>query len=174
MRIIKTAALAIILSCLSLSAQAAFIAWDFASAGAHGGSITGSFDFNADTSSFANISVMTSGGSLPTTTFIGSGSGSSGSFGFFETAGPDLTGDDILVIFLSGAMTNAGGTIALNTVRIDTCVDAACNLSLIGTVDFDPTGSIVSRAVSVPEPGTISLLVIGFAAVAWVRRRKLA
>lgn len=179
MKILKSAALVVTLGCLSLSAQAISITWDIVGVGASGGSVTGSFVFDADTTTTSNVSVMTSGGALPTATysFPHPDFFFAGSLWFLEIAGADLTGGQSLFFVLASSMTNAGGTIGLIGVQTGVCVDVICSSldgSLPNTLDLSPAGSIVSRVTPVPEPSALSLLVMGLAGIAWVRRRKIA
>jgi hypothetical protein len=131
-----------------------------------GTTVTGSFTFDADTTTFSGLTMTTLGGtSVPATSSwvfntnnIFAEQNASGITGFeaVDALSGDETGAHLISLFstLGPLMTNAGGTINLDFFRAGTCADATCfsyNPDLPNSITGE--GQFVSGA-SVPEPGT--------------------
>ena len=115
---------------LAASASADQLTWDITGHFGDGGTISGSFVYDADLNQFSSIDVTTSAGSVlsgalytlhdpsytPTPDFL-----------LFATTTGDLTGTPVLSAGLVSAMTDAGGTIDLDTSGLsfseESCID---------------------------------------------------
>jgi PEP-CTERM motif-containing protein len=152
-------------------AQADAITWTLVNVTSLGSTITGSFVFDADTSTYSAIGITTSGGSIipneTWTNWVGFGASYgpaiSCCLGVVDTTLTNQTGANLLnLIFMTG-LTDAGGTIPISSTQQGTCNDANCNsftpyaTNPSGT-NSDVTGYVVS---STPEPGTLMLLATG-------------
>ena len=178
MRILKSAALVFTLGFFSLSAQAMSIQWTLKDALFDDGtSLTGSFFFDADTNTYSSINILTLAGTLTGRTYdtlTPIAQSATKLDLLFDAAAGGFTGDDRLLLLFVSALTNAGGTVDLSTAvgtrtREGTCANATCSGTL--PTRFLTAGSVMT---ALPEPGTLSLLAIGLAGIAWVRRRKVA
>lgn len=131
---------------------------------ADGTVITGTFVFDADTTTFSLLSITTSGGSsVPATSAwvfntnnAGCEANTAGDSGFcaVDALSGNETGAHDVSLFDTGGpvMTNAGGTLNLSFVRVGTCLDATCQTlttpdSLTGSGQFVSLGAL-------PEPAT--------------------
>lgn len=138
-----------------------------------GGTMTGSFTWNADTSSLTNISIQISGGSEPSldghlTT------GSSFSADFFAFNQSPATGNPGIHLNPNSSLTDAGGTLVIDSGMsfVGVCIDSACNdIGAVGGSLFGLSGSLVGTPVSsaTPECSTLALLVPGLIGLASVR-----
>jgi hypothetical protein len=131
-----------------------------------GTQVTGSFTFDADTTTFSALSMTTTGGtSVPATSswvfninLPGAEQNSGGITGFqaVDVLSGDETGAHIISLFRTSGplMTNSGGTINLDFFRAATCQDSTCsNVNSDLPNSLTGQGQFVSDS-SVPEPGT--------------------
>jgi hypothetical protein len=145
---------------LTASASANQVTWDITGQFDDGGTISGSFVYDADLNQFSSIDVTTSAGSvlsgalytLPDPCCI-----SAANFLLFVTATGDLTGTPVFSDFLVSPMTDAGGTIDLATsgplFSEESCANPICG------GPAGPERSVISGDVSsVPEPNTFLLV----------------
>jgi PEP-CTERM motif len=145
-----------------------------------GGSVLGSFIFDADTTSFDSVAIETTDGTALTGSVYPDFAGGDASIFFLYTdpsvlndLDPDLSGITILALGLTSPMTNAGGLIPLATLGQGSevaCTDPLCSQAGIrfivaGEVDGEPVSAV-------PEPSTLALLGIGLGAL-WLRRRRM-
>lgn len=99
--------------------------WQFQSAAGLGGTISGSFTYDADLDLYSDVSVATSGGNLPTQTFLFDVTAVPGpSVLEFAPINGDLTNIQILVVNLDALMTNVGGALGLDGVQLFTYINA--------------------------------------------------
>ena len=120
------------------SAQAVPLTWDLNNVVfGDGTTVTGSFVFDADTTTFSDLDLTSSGGTaVPAqNTWVYNtlcvGCQMNGGFAGFvavDSVGPDLTGAAVLSLFgsIGAPMTNAGGVIGLNFGVAGTCALADC------------------------------------------------
>ena len=187
MRILKAAALAIILSCLSLSAQAMSVRWELSGSLFQGGTAGGSFIYDATSMMFSDINLFTSAGSpsggLTFTEFVGE---SFNGLNFQQASVTDGTSTIALSLadITLAMLTDAGGILAINTSPFLRFAEFNCPAGASGCGTGSGTAvsnwgaggghTLTGTPISVPEPGTLSLLAIGLAGIAWIRRRKIA
>ena len=146
--------------------------------------VTGSFVFDADTTTFSGLNMTTSGGSsVPaTSSWVFNINGlpnteqNSGGYTGFEAvdaSSGDETGAHLIALFslLGPIMTDAGGTITLSIFDAGTCLGTRCldiNLDLPHSTSGQ--GEFTSET-STPEPST--LILGGSALILAGLRRKL-
>src|SRR5207248_1169338 len=131
-----------------------------------GTTVTGSFTFNADTTTFSALSMTTSGGtSVPATSswvfntnnLPNAEQNSAGITGFeaVDALSGNETGAHFISLFRTGGplMTNAGGTITLNFFRAGTCADVPC-ANVNSGAGNSQSGSGQFTAATTPEPST--------------------
>lgn len=104
----------------SVSVWAIPVTWTFKNAAfTDGGTITGSFVYDADQNQFSNINVTTTPGTgnlATTATYVAYDPAvvrSSVTLAFVTLSSGDLTGTRVLVVLMGAAMTNAGGDIPI-------------------------------------------------------------
>ena len=169
------------------SAQAAPLTWNLVNVSfGDGTTVTGSFVFDADTATFSNLNIATSGGSsvpADNTWFFGTCFScklntfpNSGFLATDQTAA-DLTGAHVISLFsIDGElMTNAGGVITLEFFRAGTCLTADCtfyNPDLPNSTTGSGQFSTSANTAAVPEPATLLLVGGGIAGLKRWRRKR--
>ena len=171
MRILKAAALAVILSCFSVSVQAMAVLWTLDDVEFDDDYYAnGSFVWDSSTSSLSNISITTTGTAAP-------------------LPGATYRTDDFSCVDLSPGcgltsifLTDITNSFVLSLEFVDPLLNAGSMIYIeVGGVSFERFESgtdfrnVVSGAVvgtALAEPGTLSMLTIGLAGIAWMRRRK--
>jgi len=164
-KILKSAALAIILSCLSLSAQAMAIGYNFDYTFLSGeilsGMLVGELQGDDDTVLVDSISMVSYTGS-PATIF---------NEGLLGPNTVSLSGS--VMNFVTAAPTPTLGGFEISTGAFDVALVAGPDISILENETYSAARwNLVAK--SLPEPGTLSLLAIGLVGIAWVRRRKIA
>lgn len=179
--------LAAVVLCLGAPAAAAPLTWNISGMFNDGGTMSGSFVYNADTNIFTSIDVTTTAGSL-----LGGSNYTlpvpcceglpSANFLLFVTATGDLTGTPILADYLTGSMTDAGGVINLGTADSgfpfyseEFCGDGTCTGPSDATKRDLISGTI--SAATVPEPASFASAGIGLGLLvlaSWRRKRQEA
>jgi len=174
MRIIFLRCISTLVALLMMSGlQAATITWNLNGVTFDdGGAASGSFGFDATASTFSNINVTTSGGSIsgdsystidPLTSF-------NGIFAFLTDNFPGQTNETAVAFFLSGLMTDAGGSILLSVPMGGEflCINEdPCSSNNITLRTFSG-GSITA----VPVPAAVWLFGSALAMLGWIRRKK--
>ena len=154
-------------------AQADDVTWTLVDVTSLGSTITGSFVYNADTATYSDIDITTTGGTvIPSETWTNwagfeatEGPGIACCLGVVDTSAADQTGADLLnLIFLTG-LTDAGGIVPIYETQEGSCAEASCvsyfpYASNPSGDNYAVTGYVESES-SVPEPGTLMLLLTG-------------
>jgi hypothetical protein len=127
-----------------------------------GGTATGSFDFDADTTTFSNVHIVTTAGSSFTgATYVASIADFSyaGKLEAVTTSMSDLTGAGLLTMYFGNDLSDAGGTVGVTEAQEGSCTSSSCtSFSSLGTRDSFPAGSVTASSVTVPEPASLALL----------------
>ena len=138
-----------------------------------GGTASGSFVFDAATTTYSDIMVQTSGGGQPTRTYDANALAALSQTLFFtQGTGPDFTNVVFLSAALTSAMTDAGGTISLfnfSALGERRCDDPSCTF---GTGIRSLTGGSIVAAAAVPVPAALPLMLSGLLAFAAIGRRR--
>lgn len=147
-----------------------------------GGSISGTFTYDADTNTYSAINlVTTAGGVYPGATFVatnGAGAFSNSSNLNVVTASGNGAGQPVLNLVWGASLTNAGGTVAIQASSAEGVCTVTCN-----SFNEPPTrralaapGSITSTA-PVPTLSEWAMILMAIAlagiSVVFVRHRKL-
>jgi hypothetical protein len=139
-----------------------------------GGTATGSFGYDADTNNFSAINITTSASGVFGATYGVPGLGTST---FFDTVTAfPVIGESRLAFELTAAMTNLGGTIAINLLGFISDVELLCtetSCSIFTTYRLLSKGAITTSPV--PIPAALPLLAAGLSAMGfmgWRRKRK--
>ena len=112
----------LLVAAVALTANAEPLTWTLNNVTTLGSSITGSFVFDANTSTYSSINITSSGGSvIPAETWTVSAEccSSLNSFlGLVDSSAPNETGADLLGLFLSPSLTDAGGTLGVSAAFV--------------------------------------------------------
>ena len=148
-----------------------------------GGTANGSFVFDADTTSYSNIMINTTAGSVlgaQAYTLLRPGSGTL-DFGFtiIDVVEADMTGNQHMAVVFASSLTNAGGTISFGSNGgfdpwEGTCSQADCKM---GFIDRNVvSGTVFARAPDstnpVPEPTGAVVFGVGMLCVAASNRSR--
>jgi len=155
----------------ALPAQAVPITWQLDGVTfSDGTSATGSFVYDADTSTGSLFNIVTTAGILPAFTYSPENSGLYNS-GFGPNALSFIADTGVRYFTLSffDALTNAGGIRAIN-------LDSSWDCNNCGTYRLVTAGSVRSQAApaEVPEPASALLAGTALGMLALVRRRRRA
>jgi hypothetical protein len=160
---------------LAATASANQVTWDITGQFDDGGTISGSFVYDADLNQFSSVDVTTSAGSVLSGalyTLPDPCCAPAANFLLFVTTTGDLTGTPVFSVGLASLMTDAGGTIDLATSGLgffseESCFDSDCSGPM------PPFRSVVSGDVSsVPEPSTLLLVLPLGVLIAALRRQR--
>jgi hypothetical protein len=143
-----------------------------------GGTLTGSFTFDADTREYSNINISLSGSSVQTSTvftFADAAANDDALFAYPTNPPADLTGTEFLQLQFLNALTDAGGTdpILGGNDYLLLCANAGCSTGALSNI---LSGSVTTSPASpTPEPASVALVLIGLcAACLWTARRSQA
>jgi len=172
-RLFLIASLAVAALLLPSLASADGITWTLSSLPlSDGGSLSGTFNYDASSNTYSAIDLTSTAGSLlggtlyttltppffSNTTFLGLGPATiPGSFA-------NLT---FLELYFNNSLTNAGGTDPAYAIEIF-CANSTCSNYV---ERCSPTGTVIGRPVSTPEPSTLFLLASAFLALFLLGRR---
>ena len=144
----------------------------------NGGTASGSFRFDADTATYSDVAVTTSGSGIDASFDLAAG-GDAGFLSLLNASdGPDFTGAPTLRLAFLDLLTNLGGEVGLElnsfSSAIASCGNAGCSI-LVGGVDFQlASGSVIGQGFpQVSEPGTLAILALGLAVLGVKRRRNI-
>ena len=178
----------LVLLCVPSIAAATGITWTLSGVTFDdGGTATGFFVFDATTATVLSADIVTSGGTLPGSTYTGMNLGST------DISDPlseivfvpipsltGLTGTPVLDLILATDLTNAGGSVALVGNGLGggelTCLDDACtepNVAPGAPLRLIMGGEVDSPVVSTPEPSALLLLCVGLVAFVGTAKRKV-
>ena len=159
---------------LAVSASAAPVVWYLDGVvRSDGGTVSGSFTFDADTAIYSAINIVATSGSsvLPGESYGAAQAGSSAIdlYTFPSPIPADLTGEVGLFLGFPAALTNSGGTVTLTaTSAIFECTNAVCDstltpIDLAGQITTNPP---VATAVSTWPMYGLILSIVGVFSVA--------
>lgn len=173
---IRKATLAIFVSVFMFGALQSYaipIKWELDINLSDGGTVSGSYVYDADSNIFSDISVSAVGGPFPAAssslTSVLTAYSNSSTLDLVPAIA-DLTGVQDVYIGLASAMTNVGGVIDISFVETYTCDDSTCDTFtlLYSATSFSGTAT----ATSVPEPATLGLLGLGLIGLGLTRRKR--
>jgi hypothetical protein len=138
-----------------------------------GGTVTGSFNYNATTNAYSSVNVASTAG-----LFFGGASYSTvtdavmagntvlglGQNPFYDG---DLTGQTLLEFIFNNPLTNAGGTDSVFAVEF-ICTNSNCVLPI---TRINYSGNVTSAPVGAPEPASLLLLASGLLSIFLLRFR---
>lgn len=150
------------------SADGVTVVWTFSGVTFDdGGTVSGSFDYNALHNTFSAIDITTTAGSAFAGTTYTSLSGGFGSTAFGPVLGKpsgDLTNTDLLLLMFNSALTDSGGPVSFFFGAEGTCDSSNCgsNTTLRTITGGELSGTPI---VTTPEPSAVLLLGLGFMAL---------
>jgi hypothetical protein len=169
------------LTALSLAASAAPVRWDLVGfAFNDGGTASGSFVFDADTSTYSSIDIVTTPGSLLSGTHYGAlasawGAAAPGSINAFTSAIlDDYTGAPWLRIDAQIGFNASPGTVVTQWLDVGAesfCGNADCS-SASSSGRETVAGYLVASEAPVPEPQTYAMLLAGVGLLGLYARRR--
>jgi hypothetical protein len=165
-------ALFVVSSLCTPQAQAIPLTWNAQATYGDGGTLTGSFVYDADLGSYTNIALVTTAGTdLAGYTYATFASGHPLTFTALQTAGAPV-GSHFIQLEFASALTNAGGTIGVPPGVHN--FEATCSVAqtCIPTYParFISSGSVSTTVSGVPEPATAALVPLALLALAACRR----
>lgn len=175
MRFTRLLAATALLTLVPAEANAAAVAWTLTGATfTDGGIATGSFTFDAGTGQVSAFSLSVTGGNTPVFAPFTWNEATATYANLLGTDGVLSFRDNLssrqLRLAPGGALTDAGGTIALDLGNLFAADCFNCN-----PFRAFASGSLVAAAApAVPEPGTWALMLLGFGAVGLAFRRRPA
>jgi hypothetical protein len=162
--------------CLAASGWAVNITWTVSGTFDDGGTVYGTYVYDATANLYSSINVTTTAGSVlggSYYSYLNPCCGDISNFLLFVTSNAsDLTGTPVLSAYIAAPMTNNGGTIPFLIggpfYSEESCADASC------TGPAGPERYLVSGGVSAPtpEPGTLALVGSGLIGALGTMRRK--
>jgi hypothetical protein len=173
-RLIFVAALLLVVLLIPSLASADGITWTLNSVNLiDGGTVTGSFNYNATTNAYSAVNVASTAGLLfggvnysTLTDAVMSGSTVLG-LGQNPFYDGDLSGQSVLELFFNNPLTNAGGTDSIFAVEF-ICTNSGCILPI---TRISYSGNVTSSPVGAPEPASFLLLASGLLALFLLRFR---
>lgn len=147
-----------------------------------GGSISGTFTYDADINTYSAINlVTTAGGAYPGATYIttnGAGAFSTATSLNVVTASGNGAGEPVLNLVWGAALTNAGGTISISTLSGEgVCAGPCINYGGAPAPRFLVAPGSITSTAPVPTLSEWAMILMGLAlagmAVVFVRRRQL-
>jgi PEP-CTERM motif len=153
-----------------------------------GGTISGSFVFDADASGFgvSSIDIVTTAGTLLTTGAIyeslnpvdpGSDPGAADGFLILVANPSDLVGSPLLELIFGSPLTDSGGVISGSATE-GTCTEEVAGTCVAAGDTYRETGDAAviltgTPLVSTPEPSSLLLLGIGILGLVAIKRKML-
>lgn len=149
LRLLKILFVVMAFSVISVSASAVPLLWTLNGVNFNdGGTASGTFVYDADTTTYSAINITTTTGGVRTGATYACAEFATALF-YSPTCAVNLTGVFIFWLFPSSALTNGGGSISLTVATKEaTCLDAGC--SSLGTVRN--IASVGGGSISAPVP----------------------
>jgi len=168
----------ILFAMFSLPAYAVPVVWSVDGlARADGGTVSGSFTYDADTDTYSAINLTTTAGStLPGQTYAGFDPASSDATGLIleQTQGAaDLTGQNSIFLQFPGAgLSNAGGAVTPLLATEVSCVNADCSTSANAVaLSGDISGAAAPLApTSIPTAPLYALIIMALGLLMLAKR----
>lgn len=170
---------ALLLAAVSITAFAGPLTWTLENVtGPDGATFTGSFAYDADATTFSAIDITITPGPdqtndyAPATTFLyvdAAAPVAEGALAAVDSNAGDLTGANVLALYPSAALTDAGGTVSISG-GAGICFNSDCSGAYPYGEFYNLTGSVTASAAT-PEPS--AFLLAGPALLLTLRRRFL-
>ena len=142
--------------------------WNLTGTFDDGGSASGSFVYDANLNAYSAVNIITTLGSSrtgDTHTFVSGGFAPSSTAVLFAANSPQFTGSPAFAVFFNSPLTNGGGVIGIMGQ------EASCNNPTCAAPSAPARALTIGSVSTVPEPGTLTLLSLGGAALGLIRRR---